>query len=62
MARYKFEIRVISSSSKGRSARAHSDVSTGVEYACKKPCDKKSFDRESWEKEIDMMSRIRHVS
>ncbi|KAF2188831.1 kinase-like protein [Zopfia rhizophila CBS 207.26] len=36
------------------------DVSTGIEYACKKPRDRERFDRESWEKEIDIMSEIRH--
>ncbi|KAF2181488.1 kinase-like protein [Zopfia rhizophila CBS 207.26] len=38
------------------------DVSTGIEYACKKPRNRERFDRGSWEKEIDIMSKIRHVS
>ncbi|KAF2189915.1 kinase-like protein [Zopfia rhizophila CBS 207.26] len=36
------------------------DVSTGIEYACKKPRDRERFDTGSWEKEIDIMSKIRH--
>lgn len=38
------------------------DVSNGVEYAYKEPRDKRKFDRETWEREIDIMRQISHVS
>jgi hypothetical protein len=38
------------------------DVSIGEEYACKMPLEKKKFDRRLWEKEIDIMGHIQHVS
>lgn len=38
------------------------DVSNGVEYAYKEPRDKRRFDRKAWEKEIDIMRQISHVS
>ncbi|KAI0143499.1 hypothetical protein GGR57DRAFT_508090 [Xylariaceae sp. FL1272] len=37
----------------------HWDVSTGKEYACKQPIGKR-YDREVWEKEIDIMKSISH--
>jgi serine/threonine-protein kinase Chk2 len=37
------------------------DVSTGVEYAYKEPCNKKKFDRKMWEKEANIMSQVSHV-
>ena len=39
----------------------HWNVSTGQEYACKRPISKKDYDRKIWEKEIDLMRRIKHV-
>jgi serine/threonine-protein kinase Chk2 len=39
----------------------HWNVSTGEEYACKQPVDRK-YDREAWEKEINIMGGISHVS
>lgn len=38
----------------------HWDVSTGEEYACKRPAEKR-YDRRAWGKEIDIMRRISHV-
>jgi hypothetical protein len=38
----------------------HWNVSTGEEYARKKPLDQR-YDREAWEKEIDIMDRISYV-
>jgi serine/threonine-protein kinase Chk2 len=37
------------------------DVSTGSQYACKKPRTNR-FDWKTWKKEIDLMSQIEHVS
>lgn len=39
----------------------HWNVSTGKEYACKRPLGKK-YNKESWEQEIRIMRRISHVS
>ncbi len=42
--------------------RCYWDVSSGVEYAYKEPCNKKNFDRKMWEKEANIMSQVSHVS
>lgn len=39
----------------------HWNVSTGKEYACKRPLEKR-YDKTSWEREIRIMRRISHVS
>lgn len=39
----------------------HWDVSTGKEYACKRPLGRR-YDEKSWDKEIRIMRRISHVS
>lgn len=39
----------------------HWNVSTGEEYACKQPVSR-SYDRRAWEKEINIMKAISHVS
>lgn len=36
------------------------NVSTGEEYACKRP--RKDYDRKTWQEEIDIMKNISHVS
>ncbi|KAH8747276.1 kinase-like domain-containing protein [Diaporthe sp. PMI_573] len=39
----------------------HWNVSTGEEYACKKPAERR-YDRKAWEKEIDIMRSISHIN
>lgn len=38
------------------------NVSTGEEYACKRPARYHYYNKENWEKEIDLMRRVKHVS
>ena len=42
--------------------RRYWDVSTGHEYAYKEPIDKRNFRKELWNREIEIMRRISHVS
>ena len=38
------------------------DFSIGIEYAYKEPRNKRRFDRKAWEKEVEIMGQISHVS